>query len=196
MRIPMMGSAAPPEVPTTIDISDPVAHVHYNFNTQSKTVNRQEMGTAPLNGWTMVNTNGQATAVPTIQGRLSTVLPVTNAAQSDPSRPQFKTEKLDPETIEGIAAEGSRTTVTYPVGSVGNDREIVTTNEVWTSRELGVMVLSKNFDPRNGEQTQKLTNISRDDPDPSLFQPPAGYEIVDQNNQPGGRMGSVLPTGR
>jgi hypothetical protein len=106
--------------------------------------------------------------------------------QSDPSRPQAKTEKLDPEMIEGIAAEGRRTTVTYPVGSIGNDREIVTTNEMWTSPELGVMVLSKNYDPRNGEQTQKLTNISRDDPDPSLFQPPAGYEVVDQKSQASG----------
>jgi hypothetical protein len=40
-------------------------------------------------------------------------------------------------------------------------------------------VLTRTSDPRRGESTTKLTNISRAEPDPSLFQPPAGYEIVD-----------------
>jgi hypothetical protein len=71
-------------------------------------------------------------------------------------------------------------TITYPAGSVGNDREFVTTYESWTSPELGVTILSKNDDPRNGERIQKLSNISRDEPDPSLFLPPAGYEVVDE----------------
>ena len=70
--------------------------------------------------------------------------------------------------------------MTYPVGSVGNDREIATTYEVWMSPEMGVAILSKNNDSRNGARTQKLSNISRDEPDPSLFQPPTGYEVVDE----------------
>jgi hypothetical protein len=40
-------------------------------------------------------------------------------------------------------------------------------------------VMTKTSDPRSGEATMKLTNISRTEPDASLFQPPAGYEIVD-----------------
>jgi hypothetical protein len=35
-------------------------------------------------------------------------------------------------------------------------------------------------DPRSGEQTQKLINISRSEPDASLFQPPPDYTIVDE----------------
>jgi hypothetical protein len=163
-----------------IDITDPVAHVHYSFNTQSKTVNRVEMATpTPHGGAVIVNPNGQAiqSTAPSGQGRIGAPI---SAVQSDATRPQTTSEKLDPQTIDGIQVEGRRYTTTYPVGSVGNDREIVTTNEVWTSPELGVVVLSKNNDPRNGDHTQKLSNISRDEPDPSLFQPPAGYEIVDQ----------------
>jgi hypothetical protein len=181
MQIPQMGSANHPELPTMINIMDPVAHVHYSFNTQSKTVNRLEMAPpTPRGGAVLFNQNGQpiqSIAAPT-QGRMSA--PIRTDVQGDASRPQRTSEKLDPQTIDGIAVEGRRITTTYPAGSVGNDREFVTTDEVWTSSELGVVILSKNNDPRNGEHTQKLSNISRDEPDPSLFQPPAGYEVVDE----------------
>jgi hypothetical protein len=43
-----------------------------------------------------------------------------------------------------------------------------------------VVILSKMSDPRSGEQTQKLINISRSEPDASLFQPPPDYTIVDE----------------
>lgn len=81
-------------------------------------------------------------------------------------------------------AEGSRTTVTYPVGAVGNDRPLTTTTETWTSPELKMVVLSKNSDPRSGESTTRLTNISRSEPDPSLFQIPADYEIIEPQTAP------------
>ena len=188
MQIQQTGSASPPELPIMIDITDPVAHLHYSFNTQSKTVIRLEMNPPTPHGGGMVfNQNGpsiQSTAG-TMQGRVGAPI-IKSGAQSDVARPQMTTEKLDPQTIDGIAVEGRRITTTYPAGSVGNDREIVATNEAWTSPELGIVIISKNKDPRNGEHIQKLSNISRDDPDPSLFQPPAGYEVIDQKNQPGG----------
>jgi hypothetical protein len=94
-------------------------------------------------------------------------------------RPEVVTEQLSAQSIEGVLAEGTRTTTTYPIGSVGNDRPVTTTNEIWTSRELGMPVLTKMSDPRSGVTTMRLFNISRAEPDASLFQPPAGYEIVD-----------------
>jgi len=48
------------------------------------------------------------------------------------------------------------------------------------SAELKVVILSKMSDPRSGEQTQKLINISRSEPDPSLFEPPPDYTVVDE----------------
>ena len=57
--------------------------------------------------------------------------------------------------------------MTYPVGSQGNDRPIVVTNEFWSAEDLRVLILSKHNDPRNGESTMKLTNISRTEPDPA-----------------------------
>jgi len=63
---------------------------------------------------------------------------------------------------------------------MGNDRELVSTNESWQSKELGMAVLSKNSDPRSGERTTKLTNVSRAEPDATLFQVPSDYTIEEQ----------------
>ncbi len=81
--------------------------------------------------------------------------------------------------MEGVLVEGDRTTVTYPVGALGNDRPITTVSEVWRSSDLKTVVLRKNSDPRSGRSTTRLTNISRAEPDPFLFQVPADYQIVD-----------------
>jgi hypothetical protein len=56
--------------------------------------------------------------------------------------------------------------------------------ETWRSSELQTTLLLKISDPRTGETTTRLTNISRSEPDPSLFQVPAGYEITDVGPSP------------
>ena len=63
---------------------------------------------------------------------------------------------------------------------MGNDRELVRTNESWQSKELGMTILSKNSDPRSGERTMELVSINRADPDPTLFQVPSDYTIEEQ----------------
>jgi hypothetical protein len=86
-------------------------------------------------------------------------------------------ESLGTQTIEGVEAEGTRVTFTIAAGKIGNERPIVTVNERWYSPELQTVVLSKNSDPRMGETTYRLTNISRGEPDPSLFQVPTDYTV-------------------
>src|SRR5215510_12425061 len=88
-------------------------------------------------------------------------------------------EQLGTQTIEGLAAEGTRVTFTIPAGKIGNERPIVTVNERWYSPELQAVVMSKNSDPRMGETTYRLTNIVRSEPDPSLFQVPSDYTVKD-----------------
>ena len=82
--------------------------------------------------------------------------------------------------IEGLTVEGTRTTVTYPEGFFGNDRPITSTSDTWYSRDLNLTVLSETDDPRQGKSVTKLTNISRDEPDPALFQIPSDYTVEDQ----------------
>lgn len=81
--------------------------------------------------------------------------------------------------MEGVSVDGSRTTTVYPVGSIGNDRPVTETTEVWYSRDLRDDVLRKTSSLLDGDYTSRLTNINRVEPDPALFQPPADYQIVD-----------------
>ena len=101
-------------------------------------------------------------------------------AEAAKSRTEWSTTKLEAQNIEGVIAEGNRQSRTIPVGEVGNDRPIVTSSESWYSQEMQLMVLSKYSDPRNGDQTTRMTNISRAEPDASLFMPPAGYSVVEE----------------
>jgi hypothetical protein len=88
-------------------------------------------------------------------------------------------EDLGMQTIEGVSAEGTRTTVTIPAGQIGNDKPIVTETERWYSPELQVTVMTKRTDPRTGTNTYKLTNINRSEPAPALFQVPSDYTVVE-----------------
>jgi hypothetical protein len=44
------------------------------------------------------------------------------------------------------------------------------------------MLLSVTHDPRSGDNTSKLDNLSRNEPDLSFFVPPADYTIVDEKD--------------
>ena len=88
-----------------------------------------------------------------------------------------KKEDLGKQTIEGVEAEGTRTTVTIPAGEVGNERPIEIVSERWYSPELQLVVMTRHSDPRTGETTYKLTNINRSEPAKSLFEVPADYTI-------------------
>ena len=89
-----------------------------------------------------------------------------------------QTEDLGTQTVNGVAATGTRTTMTIPAGAIGNTQPIQVVREVWTSTDLKVPVLIKSSDPRFGNTTTQLTNITRGEPDPTLFQVPSGYTTV------------------
>ena len=89
------------------------------------------------------------------------------------------TEDLGTQTMEGLSVTGTRTTRVIPAGQMGNDKPITTVTEVWTSPDLKTIVSSKRSDPRMGEQTFQLTNITRVEPDPSLFTVPPDFKIID-----------------
>lgn len=98
------------------------------------------------------------------------------------SDPQRVVEPLGTKNIEGFLAQGMRLTTTWPADSQANGRHTVQTGESWYSPDLKMMLILKRDDPRNGVHTMKLINISRAEPDPSLFQPPSDYTIVDEKD--------------
>lgn len=81
--------------------------------------------------------------------------------------------------IAGVEAEGHRTTQTIPAGEEGNELPLVITNERWTSKELGLVLMGISDDPRRGRSTYEVEELTVGEPDASLFAPPAGYNIVD-----------------
>jgi hypothetical protein len=86
-------------------------------------------------------------------------------------------ENLSTKTINGVTAEGTRTTRVIPSGTQGNDQPLTVTHESWVSSDLKVAVMRVDTDPRLGTTTMELTNISRDEPPVTLFQAPAGYTV-------------------
>jgi hypothetical protein len=82
--------------------------------------------------------------------------------------------------IEGVQAEGTRTTTTIPPGQIGNERPIEIVSERWYSPELDMTVMTRHYDPRTGETLYRLTDIRREEPDPSLFQVPSDYKLVEK----------------
>lgn len=97
------------------------------------------------------------------------------------------TESLGSKTINGLVADGSRSTRVIPAGEQGNDVPLTITHESWVSSDLKTEVMRTDSDPRNGTTTVELSNISREEPAASLFQAPAGYTV--QEHTPGGHRG-------
>jgi hypothetical protein len=54
------------------------------------------------------------------------------------------------------------------------------TQEYWSSPQLAMSIFAKHTDHRGNISTTTLQNLQPADPDPALFQIPAGYQIVDE----------------
>ncbi len=92
-------------------------------------------------------------------------------------------ESLGTQIIEGVQAEGTRTTMTIPAGAIGNDLPIQIVSERWYSPDLKTVVMSKHSDPRMGETVYRLTNVNRSEPARSLFEVPGDYTFAEDKVQ-------------
>jgi hypothetical protein len=91
-----------------------------------------------------------------------------------------KSEDLGTQVMEGVTVQGKRVTRTIPAGEIGNERPLEIVSETWFSPELQVVVMSRTSDPRSGDSVYKLTNVSRAEPDRSLFEVPADYHVTEE----------------
>lgn len=166
--------AASGDPPQTIIINDPVAGVNYVLDLRNTTARKVTMGPprppVEVAGGEPRRVRPPREAPPGVGW--TEVRSFVHQASDN-----AKTESLGKRVVEGIEAEGTRITHTIPAGEIGNELPIQITGERWYSPELQVVVMSKHSDPRFGETTYRLTNISRTEPSPSLFAPPADYTI-------------------
>jgi len=89
-------------------------------------------------------------------------------------------EDLGKRFIAGVETEGTHDTLIYNPGVYGNDLKMTVENEFWWSPQVGLNLLSIKTDPRIGKQTFTVTELAEGDPDPSLFQLPPGFMVVDR----------------
>ena len=164
--------------PMMIEILDPVGRAKYVLDPYKKVAHKQEL--AEWKGGAVSARGASGTAVAPGGIVVSGGIVGATTAAGQPPRPEVKTEQLGSQLIEGVMAEGTRQTMTWPVGSQGNDRPLVVVNESWMSRELGMPVSTRTSDPRSGEHTRKLTQVSQSEPDAGLFQPPPGWTVIEE----------------
>lgn len=202
MTLSMPGIEDPPSF---ITINDPVANVSFHLETKARIARKMPVAPdgmafatvpdtpgirimrAPAPGGAAVGVThdviGPVAGAASIQHKITVADSVRTRAGTEP-----KTESLGKRGINGVEAEGSRTTLTIPAGEIGNEREINIVTERWYSPELQTVVLTKHTDPRVGETTYTLTNIKRVDPHPSLFQVPSDYSLANEEPMPAVRM--------
>jgi len=139
-----------------IEITDPVAGVQYTLDVPKRVAHRF---LAPSQGETSARMgrveSGSTGVGVTTPATRAAPRPNTNPAPGR-SWPQVSHESLGTRVIEGVLAEGTRQTVTTPVGAVGNDRPITRVCETWTSPELKLRLLQQCSDPRARDTTERL----------------------------------------
>jgi len=93
-------------------------------------------------------------------------------------------EDLGKRNIAGIDTVGARETTTMNAGTLGNDQPLTSMREYWHSDQLGINLLSIRTGPMFGKQTFTITEINATEPDPQVFELPAGYTVQDQRKNP------------
>jgi hypothetical protein len=194
----------------TIFIHDPVAKINYVLDPQEKTVRKINLGAAGAHAMPAIEHTASIIIKRRADGPKDELIADTGAGVTMERMPlppgiemhgaagavvrkrsisgavtvpdNVKTDPLGKRIIEGIEAEGTRTTFSIPAGQIGNDRPLDTVSERWFSNELKTVVLTTRKDPRTGESTYKLTNLRRGEPSRHLFEPPSDYSIVTEDN--------------
>ncbi len=88
-------------------------------------------------------------------------------------------ENLGADTIDGLYVVGTRETLTINTGVEGNSAPLSSIEESWYSPELEVNLSVTRKDPRKGTVVIHVVDLTRSEPEPSLFQVPANFAVED-----------------
>lgn len=168
---PLTGSS---QSPSAVTLRDPVAGYSYVLRSESKVAVRMPLRTA--NGGK--GRHGSAKGAPGADADGNVEFGPGRGGPN--ARGQATTVSLGTQTIEGVSADGTRTTRTIPAGTIGNDKAIQIVVEKWYSADLQTVVLLKRSDPWMGQSTYQLTNITRTEPAASLFAVPPDFSVQDR----------------
>ena len=182
--------------PRMVTILDPVAGYSYTLDERQRTAFRnpvmmtklqephEHAGMSKSAAGVMAGSETQMTwATGKAQIAISPI-PGQTLLAGDVDAAKITTEKLGNRSIEGVMAEGTRTTSTIAAGAIGNVMPIEVVTERWYSRDLQTTVLISRKDPRSGDSVYRLRNIVKAEPSPDLFTIPSDYQVR------GGQLGS------
>jgi hypothetical protein len=198
-----MGPFGKGEEIRTVFINDPVTSTSYSLNSNNKTARKTTLINKivskhvkeKVEAETKAATEGAVAGTFEFRadGAESFAFSVPPGRMGWAGGKDAKKESLGTQMIEGVQAEGTRTTITIAAGEIGNEQPINIVSERWYSPELKQVVMSKQSDPRFGETTYRLTNINRSEPSRSLFEVPSDYTVQEgpafqRGMRPGMRM--------
>jgi hypothetical protein len=173
-----------PETPgrnfTSYSVFDPVSRVSIHWASNSKQASLMHLPDP-----SQLQSSRWARG-PQAENHAESPLAQDDAAQAPHFHGNFapaQVESLGSKTIDGLVADGTRSTRTIPAGAQGNDQPITITRETWVSSDLKIDVMRTDSDPRFGTTTMELSNVSRAEPPATLFAAPAGYAV--QEHTPG-----------
>jgi hypothetical protein len=166
-----------------VTICDPVSQKLVRLDTLSKTAT------------IMMRTPGSLRSGTLPQGGMQTQRAYCSMFAPMLSGGTLQREDLGHQTIEGLDAQGVRTTRPLHAVLSGEGTAGTSTSETWCSEELGVMLLqvTQATGPAQTKTEMRLTKIVPGEPDPSLFQIPPDYRIVERvpEERKNGKMGTL-----
>jgi hypothetical protein len=153
-------------------ISDPVAGTSYVLHLREQTAHKM-----PLSGPIAVAKMQAGAPADKLRAEARALsVSAGGFVYQSADRPE-KVESLGKSEMEGVEVEGTRSTTLIPLGQIGNDRPVTIVHERWESPELHITILARHTDPMMGDRVERLTNVRRGEPDPALFQVPAGFQV-------------------
>jgi hypothetical protein len=170
--------------PMIVTIVDPVVGVIYALNPDRRTAFRLPFDARSMEGKPPIPPPPPPPGPPGPPGPPADPTNPATPWPPPPPPPPPTEESLGTREIEGVTATGRRSTQTIAVGALGNDREIVMTDERWESAELRLLLRSRHHDPRTGDIEFRLTKLQRAEPDAELFKVPPDYQIIEPGPKP------------
>lgn len=167
---PLAASGTPKKM---VMISDPVAGVHFMLDDEKKVAHKSALHVHGGSG-------AVQEAAPAFSGKMQ------ERMQQEEASGLLKRESLGTQTINGVVAEGTRTTRIIPAGQIGNEKALQVVSERWYSADLQMVLKSTRTDPRFGTTTYTVTNLQRTEPAAALFTVPAEYTVEAGGRGPGG----------
>lgn len=174
---PLAASGTPK---TMVAISDPVAGVHIMLDAQQKVAHKMSFHS---HGGANVNTQSSSSFAAKMQAR----------EQKEEAAGLLKKESLGTQVIDGVVAQGTRTTHVIPAGQIGNDKALQVVSEQWYSPDLQIVLKSTRTDPRFGTTTYTVTSIQRNEPAATLFTVPSDYTVQAGGARGHGSMAGAPP---